>query len=232
MGKIILIRHGKAGFGESDYDQLSKMGEYQAEVTGQFFKQAKIHPAAIYSGKLKRQRKTADIVKQHANFSADIMSDKIFNEYDYQGIIDNHLPDLLTDDPAIAKDVDKAFTDFPTFERIFSALLERWVSKEYDSKEIESFDSYINRIICGIESIAEKQKSDDIALVFTSGGLIAVSMHLILGLPPITALKLGWTIYNCSITSFYVSDKNYRLETFNSVGHLQMNGRDGIVSMI
>jgi broad specificity phosphatase PhoE len=232
MGKIILIRHGKAGFGESDYDQLSKMGEYQAQVTGRFFKQAKIHPTAIYSGNLKRQQKTADIVKQNAKIADDIIFDKIFNEYDYQGIIDNLLPGLMTDDPSIAKDVDKAFSDFATFERIFSALLERWLSNKYDSKDLESFESYMSRVISGIESIAEKQNSKDIAFVFTSGGLIAVSMHLILGLPPIEALKLGWTIYNCSITSFYVSGKNYRLETFNSVGHLQMNCRDGIVSKI
>jgi len=232
MGKIILIRHGKAGFGESDYDQLSEMGEYQAQVTGQFFKQANVHPTAIYSGSLKRQKRTAEIAHKHADFVSEIIYDPIYNEYDYQGIIDCHIPGLLAENPSLAKDIDSAFTDYPTYERIFSALLERWISKKYDSNGIESFESYTNRVIQGIDRIAENQKNEDIALVFTSGGLIALSMHLILGLQPIPALKLGWTIYNCSITSFYASNKKYRLETFNSVGHLEMNHRDGIVTMI
>jgi len=232
MGKIILIRHGQAGFGQSDYDQLSEMGEYQAETTGYFIKQTKLKPTAIYAGTLKRQQKTAEIVKQHAGFDTDIIHDPMYNEYNYQGIIDCHLPGLIADNPSIETDIERAFSDFPTFERIFSALLGRWISKDYDSSGIESFESYTKRVIQGIDTIAEKQQKDDIAFVFTSGGLIALSMHFLLGLTPITALKLGWSIYNCSLTSFYASGKNYRLETFNSVGHLEMNDKDGIVSLI
>jgi len=232
MGKIILIRHGKAGFGESDYDQLSDVGEYQALVTGQFLKQANIQPTRIFSGTLKRQKSTAEIACKNAGFLSEIKTDSIYNEYDYQGIIDILLPGLIAENPSISNDIDKAFSDYPTFERIFSLLLERWISKKYDANGLESFESYTNRVIKGIDRIAVNQKKDDIALVFTSGGLIAVSMHLILGLPPISALKLGWSIYNCAITSFYVSNKKYRLETFNSVAHLQVNSRGDIITMI
>ena len=232
MGKIILIRHGQAGFGQSNYDQLSDMGEYQAKTTGQFMKQTRLKPTAIYSGTLKRQQRTSEIVKQHAEFHNDICYDPMYNEYDYQGIIDCHLPGLIADDPSIETQIGNAFSDFPTFERIFSALIERWISKGDDSNEIESFESYTKRVIQGIHTIAEKQKKEDIVIVFTSAGLIAISMHLILGLTPISSLKLGWTIYNCSLTSFYASNNNYRLETFNSVGHLEMSAKDGIVSVI
>jgi broad specificity phosphatase PhoE len=232
MGKIILIRHGKAGFGESDYDQLSEMGEYQAQVTGQFLKQADIYPTAIYSGTLKRQIRTAEIVNKHAGFLSEIQYDPVYNEYNHQSIIDRHLPGLLEENPSMAEDIEKAFSDYPTFERIFFAVLERWISEKDDSNGIESFESYTNRVIQGIECIAENQSKEDIALVYTSGGFIAVSMHLILGIPPISALKFGWIIYNCSITSFYASNKQYRLETFNSVGHLQNNRKEGIVSII
>jgi broad specificity phosphatase PhoE len=232
MGKILLIRHGKAGFGENDYDQLSDVGKYQAQITGHFFKQADIQPTRIYSGTLKRQKSTAEIACVHAGFSSEIQMDSIYNEYDYQGIIDCLLPGLIADNPSINDDLNKAFSDYPTFERIFSMLLTRWISKAYDSNDIESFDAYTRRVIQGIDHIADNTNDDDITLVFTSGGLIAVSLHLILSIPPISALKLGWSIYNCSITSFYASNQKYRLETFNSVAHLQMNSRDGIVTLI
>jgi broad specificity phosphatase PhoE len=232
MGKIILIRHGKAGFGESEYDQLSEMGEYQAQVTGQFLKQAGIHPTTLFSGSLKRQTRTAEIACEHAGFVPEIIIDSIFNEYDYQGIIDHFLPELLTDQPSLANEIEKAFSDNTTFESIFSQLLNRWISSKNQTGGIESFESYINRVMQGMNRIAEKQNNDDTAIVFTSGGLIAVSMHMILGLTPAKALTLGWLIYNCSITSFYVSDKKYRLETFNSVGHLEMDARDGVVTKI
>jgi len=232
MGKIILIRHGKAGFLETDYDQLSDLGEYQAQVTGNFFKQARIYPATIYSGSLIRQQRTAEIVKKNAGYNTETINDPTFNEFDYQGIIDCFLPELLTEKPSIAKDVDKALTDYSTFRRIFSELIECWIHKNDHTGNIESFESYTNRVIQGINAVTEKLNKDDIAIVFTSGGFIAVSMHLILGLSPISALTLAWNIYNCSITSFYHSNNKYCLETFNSVGHLEMDARDGIVTMI
>jgi len=232
MGKIILIRHGQASFGENDYDQLSDLGEYQSQVTGQFLNQANIQPTVVYSGNLKRQKSTAHIAMKYANFVSNIIVDPLFNEYDYKGIINCHLPGLLADDPSISKDIEHAFSDYPTFERIFSALLERWISKKEGSTEIETFKSYTNRVIQGMTKIADNQSAEDIALVFTSGGFIAVAMNYILELPTISALKLGWTIYNCSLTSFFVSNTKYRLETFNTVTHLEMDNKDGIVSII
>ncbi|ETR72514.1 MAG: phosphoglycerate mutase (PgaM) [Candidatus Magnetoglobus multicellularis str. Araruama] len=232
MGKIILIRHGKAGFGQDDYDQLSEMGKYQATITGQYIKQAKIEPTAIYSGSLKRQQETAEFAIEQAGLLSEIIVDPKYNEYDHQGIINCCLPDLLKDNPSMAKEVDKAFDDYPTFEHIFSKLLERWISNKFDSSELETFASYTNRVSKGLDMISKRQDKEDLAIVFTSGGWIAMSMHYILNIPPVTALKLGWTIYNCSMTSFHSTQNEYRLETFNTVTHLEMDGRDGIITII
>jgi len=232
MGKIVLIRHGQASFGQPVYDQLSETGKYQAEVTGCYFEQAKIKPTAIYSGTLKRQKETARIVVQHAGLKSEIIEDQIYNEYFYQAIIDSQLPGLLESDPTVSEDVDKAFTDLQAFQRVFSKLLKRWVSGNYDAEGVETFKSYTKRMIDGINAIASKQDNDDIAVVFTSGGFIAMSMHLILGIQDTEALKLGWQIYNCSLTSFYCNDNSFQLETFNSIGHLEMDASPGILSHI
>ncbi|KPA17263.1 Phosphoglycerate mutase domain protein [Candidatus Magnetomorum sp. HK-1] len=232
MGKIILIRHGQASFGQQDYDQLSETGKYQAKVTGCYFKQAKIHPTTLYSGTLKRQQETAEIIKLHAGFKPKIKVDPIYNEYFYQAIIDSQLPGLIESDPTVTEDVDNAFTDLQAFRRVFSKLLKRWVSGKYDSKGVETFEAYTQRMINGINSIAREQDQNDIAIVFTSGGFIAMSMHLILGLHDVEALKLGWQIYNCSLTSFFCNNSSFQLDTFNSVGHLEMDASPGILSYI
>jgi broad specificity phosphatase PhoE len=36
MASIYLIRHGQASFGSANYDQLSTLGQRQADVTGEF----------------------------------------------------------------------------------------------------------------------------------------------------------------------------------------------------
>jgi len=231
MGKIILVRHGKAGFGQDDYDQLSKTGKYQAMVTGRYFQKAKIMPTSVYSGTLKRQKETAEIAKSYAGFSMPIQSDPIYNEYDYEGIIDTYLPALIAENAAITSDIANAFTDYSIFERVFNKLLKRWVSEKNPSEPLESFAVYTRRVIQGIENISQNQNKDDIAIVFTSGGLIAMSMHLLLGLTPVEALKLGWVIYNCSVTSFIFVKESYQLQTFNAVTHLELED-DGLVTII
>ena len=59
MASIYLIRHGQASFGAEDYDQLSTLGCRQAEVTGQYLRDAGIRLDAVYSGDLSRQQETA-----------------------------------------------------------------------------------------------------------------------------------------------------------------------------
>jgi broad specificity phosphatase PhoE len=231
MGKIILIRHGKASFGKSDYDQLSDMGKYQAQVTGQYLRHAKITPTAIYSGTMKRQIETAEIAKKSGSLNIPVTINPFFDEYDYQAIIQSHLDDLIASDPTVSEDIDKAFNDLYAFRRIFSKLLERWISGKYDKDGYETFKSYIQRVHQGIDLIRH-QRENDIVLVFTSGGFISVSMHLIQGLPPEEALKLGWKIYNCSVTSFFCIKKEYQLDMFNSAGHLEMDQTEGILTYI
>jgi len=232
MGKIILIRHGKASFGESDYDQLSKMGKYQAKVTGLYLKKAQIIPTAIYSGTMKRQQETAEIAKKYGLLSPSVQINPFFNEYDYQAIIDSHLDGLIASDPSVSTDLENAFNDIKTFRNVFSKLLERWVSGKYNIDGNETFNDYLQRINSGIHYIMQNQDEKDIALVFTSGGFISTSMHLILGLQPLEALKLGWRIYNCSVTSFFCLNTDYQLDAFNSAGHLEMDGTEGVLSYI
>ncbi len=43
MASLYLIRHGQASFGSDNYDQLSPLGQRQADVSGRFFCDTKLH---------------------------------------------------------------------------------------------------------------------------------------------------------------------------------------------
>ena len=60
MASLYLIRHGQASFGSANYDQLSPLGQRQADVSGQFFADVGLYFADAVSGDLSRQRETGE----------------------------------------------------------------------------------------------------------------------------------------------------------------------------
>ena len=52
MASIYLVRHGQASFGAANYDQLSTLGQRQADLTGEFFARVGLSFDAAYAGSL------------------------------------------------------------------------------------------------------------------------------------------------------------------------------------
>lgn len=59
MSTLTLVRHGQASFDSHHYDQLSALGQRQAQATGAYFKARGEAFTAVYSGPRERQRQTA-----------------------------------------------------------------------------------------------------------------------------------------------------------------------------
>ena len=62
MASLYLIRHGQASFGSDHYDQLSSLGQRQADISGRYFTDVGLHFAQAVSGDLSRQRETGERV--------------------------------------------------------------------------------------------------------------------------------------------------------------------------
>jgi len=213
VGRIILIRHGQASFGSSDYDLLSELGKKQADITGRFFAKAGIHFDAAYSGTLKRQKQTAEIVLN--SISAQI-SDS-FDEYDFMAIIRSQLPDLL------GKESDQILINDAVFDKYFGKMMKRWASGVDDKPGVETFSHFTQRVINGIKTAAADNPGKTTA-IFTSGGVIGMALHAVLNIAPWEAFKSAWYIPNCSISSIVFNEKGLKLETFNSMAHLNVKG--------
>jgi phosphohistidine phosphatase SixA len=64
MSTLILVRHGQASFGASDYDRLSETGVRQSELPGIYWAGRGPSFDAAYSGAQQRQQQTQQIVRQ------------------------------------------------------------------------------------------------------------------------------------------------------------------------
>ena len=213
VGRIILIRHGQASFGASDYDLLSELGKKQAEITGRFFAKAGIHFDAAYSGTLKRQKQTAEIVLN----SISVQISDAFDEYDFMAIIRSQLPDLL------GKESDQILINDAVFDKYFGKMMKRWASGVDDKPGVETFSHFTQRVINGIKTAAADNPGKTTA-IFTSGGVIGMALHAVLNIAPWEAFKSAWYIPNCSISSIVFNEKGLKLETFNSMAHLNVKG--------
>ena len=64
MGRLVLVRHGQASYGQADYDRLSPTGEQQARALGPTL--AGLGLDALFVGPLRRQQQTAAFARETA----------------------------------------------------------------------------------------------------------------------------------------------------------------------
>ena len=59
MAQLLLVRHGQASFGASDYDKLSDLGVEQSRALGQFWARCDLPIDNMIAGSMRRHRETA-----------------------------------------------------------------------------------------------------------------------------------------------------------------------------
>lgn len=221
MSIIWLIRHGQASFGTSDYDRLSEIGIRQSEITGGFFKHTGVNFDSLYSGKMKRQIDTAKYALSTMESEKEAIVKASFDEYDFKSIIDSQLPGLIENDPSVSDDLQNIFNDNKSFQRVFSKIMERWISGKYDVENVERYLDYKLRVKTGLFQIAEENHARSTIAVFTSAGVASLVMQLALNLSDHEAMELGWQIMNGSVSKFKYSNGRLSLLIFNQLLHLE-----------
>jgi broad specificity phosphatase PhoE len=239
--KLWFVRHGQASFGKEDYDCLSPVGIQQSRVLGEYFKSSGLDFDALYSGEMKRQRDTADLIidkQPHPSLPLPTILSE-FNEYDFMSIFHDLLPGVMDELGLPANTHDNIQTDRHSFQKLFNIIYTRWVAGNHNSADIESYRQYISRIQKGLLKVVENSQSGQNIGIFTSGGVINAVMQMALGLSDEMATALGWRIRNASV-SLFTTHKNktteqgsrheYRLMTFNSTAHLDLQGDPALIT--
>jgi broad specificity phosphatase PhoE len=237
MSHIVLVRHGQASFLGADYDKLSANGEAQAKLLGEYWSRRATVFASAYSGPRVRQRETARIVADaYRAAGADFPEPKImseFDEYQAEAVLRECLPQLLQVDPAIremrlayenAKSTGDSLDRRKTFQKLFEAVIAKWVAGEVTAPGIESWSDFCLRVERGLAEVVRATPSAATAVIFTSAGPIGAAMRRALHLSAENMLQVTWASLNASFSTFLASGERFSLGAFNAYPHLDGDG--------
>ena len=225
MSVLLLVRHGQASWGEADYDRLSQTGVRQSETLGASLAARGVEPALVVRGSMRRHRETADAARSGAGWSADVVQDGDWDEFDHLSTLDGSvLFEHLEGEP----DDDRV--------RRFNASIDRWASGRHDDEYAETFAAYSGRhddeyaeTFAAFQARVEAACARTIdglgpretAVIFTSGGPVAWTAARLIGGGPAVWASLSRVVVNTSATKVLVGSRGTSLVSFNEHAHLE-----------
>lgn len=223
MAGIYLVRHGQASFGSADYDQLSPLGVEQSGILGAELRERLANPVS-WSGTLRRHQQTAEACLQAANWPAECVEDAGLNEFDHLNVIQVMRPEWQ-DRQVMVTDLSKAPVPRKAFQDAFETAVKRWISGRFDDEYNESWPAFKTRVLDAFQRVQNALGKGQDALVFTSGGPIAVICGELLGLDVRHSFRLNEVLVNTGVTHLLSSSQRVSLSYFNNFSHLETRGK-------
>jgi broad specificity phosphatase PhoE len=213
MGVLLLLRHGQASLGATNYDRLSETGRRQARMAGERLATADLTFEHVVCGSLVRQRDTALAALDALGRGVDRLAvDARLDEYDHVGVLAAHTSSVSFQASAGAE-----------ANRLLQPALEeaiaRWAAD--DGEYAERHDEFTGRTLAVVSELLDRPGS---TLAVTSGGVIAVVCAHVLGLPLDQWPALARVLVNGSITKILRGRAGAtHLSTFNDHAHLEVD---------
>lgn len=203
-------------------------GVHQARVLGDHLVRLNLSFDAIYFGEMDRHQKTAqqvmDAQKEKGLPVPEPILDPAFNEYDSESIWDAQIEQLLEKEPDILSEIDKDPKNNRAFQKVFSRVVNRWVSGNYDRTGDATWKDFKQTVTTGLQSVMEKQGSSKTIGIFTSAGPICIGVGIGLELSDLKTIEISSQIMNASVSVVRYGGGNYSLDRFNDISHLQLSG--------
>ena len=210
-----MVRHGQATPFEEITDRLSPLGETQARKLADFWIRNGATFDEVYTGSLNRQRRTAELVREaftaHGLAWPETQVAPELNEYDAESLVKRFASQFEYGE---GPDRNRRF------QKMFEALMNRWITGELDSPDVESWHNFRARVQRGLRRITKGGVSGRRVVAFTSGGPIGVAVQIALDAPDRMGLEVNWRVRNCSLTEFVFSGERLSLDSFNGTPHL------------
>ena len=211
MGTLYLVRHGQASFGADDYDQLSALGQRQAQRLGAYFQEKGLQFDAVLMGTLRRHAQTWEGIAKGAGIQhlQPVLWPGL-NEYDSAAVIHAIHPYPL-EKPDTPERYRHHF-------RLLRDGLTQWMNGVVSPHGMPAYDDFRHGVVSVLDHV-RTQHSGNVLLV-SSGGPIATAVGHVLGTTPETTIALNMRIRNAALTEFVFTPKRHMLLTFNTLPHL------------
>lgn len=231
MALLTLVRHGQASFLDNNYDKLSKLGQRQARILGEYWLETGAKFDQVYYGPACRHLGTGETVAQVYRQAGAEWPDPVtvgeLDEYPGVEVMRSFLPGLMErheDIRALETEFREASDQgaaMRIYDRLYQRITRMWVEGEVGSPDVESWKSFCDRVDRAIARIRENAGKNGHIAVFTSGGVIAATARIALDLSPQRTLELSWTSRNASYSEFLFSRDRFSLSSFNNHPHLE-----------
>ena len=239
MGTLYLVRHGQASFGADDYDVLSPLGHRQSARLGEYFRGKGLRFEAALTGTLNRQVQTFSGICEGMGvaFASSSQADSPLDGPLAAGALPHRLwPGLNEYDSAAVigaiHPYPLARPDTPELYRHHFRLLKdglaQWMAGVVSPRGMLDYNGFVAGITGALEHVRTHYRGD--VLLVSSGGPIATAVGHVLGTSPEAMIELNLGIRNCSVTEFSFSPRRHRLQTFNTLPHLDAPEYSGWVT--
>lgn len=215
MGTLYLVRHGQASFGAADYDQLSELGQRQAERLGRYWAERGLRFDAVITGTLRRHAQTWAGIAQGAGLSLEPLPWTGLNEYDSEAVIRAVLPGQRVADLGDPHSPEGYRAHF----RLLRDGLAQWMAGTVSPQGMPGYPDFVHGITSALDHVRAHHAGQKVLLV-SSGGPIATAVGHVLGLSPDATIDLNMRIRNSAVTEFVFSPKRHTLLTYNTLPHL------------
>lgn len=203
MGALYLVRHGQASFGSANYDELSPQGIEQSRQLGYAWDATEWLPTVAVSGSMQRHHDTALNALAMAGQDAGYDVDHGWDEFDHE---------------AIMRAAGPAPADPREFQAAFVAATRAWAAGS--EGDYETYEAFTARVLEAFDRLAKRTGKGETAVVFTSGGPIAIVVgHLLTGDTSLWP-AVNSVIINASVTKVVTGRAGRSLLSFNEHGHL------------
>ena len=215
MGTLYLVRHGQASFGADDYDQLSDLGQRQAERLGRYWAERGLRFDAVLTGSLKRHAQTWQGIARGAGLDLAPLVWPGLNEYDSEAVIRAVLPSgrsASLGDPHTPEGYRAHF-------RLLRDGLAQWMAGTVSPEGMPDYTAFVHGVSSALDHVRAHHAGQNVLMV-TSGGPISTAVGHVLGLSPDATIELNMRIRNSAVTEFVFSPKRHTLLTYNTLPHL------------
>ncbi len=233
MNSLYFVRHGQAGTRDA-YDMLSPLGRRQARLLGEYLVSQKIEFMAAYTGRMLRQRQTADEVRA-AYIEAgapfpEITVESGWSEFDLAHIYREIGPQLCEQDQAFRSQYEALREDVRAsagdpeaavhrrWRPCDTQVVDAWISGKYRCSG-ESWEEFRARIMsCRVAG--NGLSPDGNVALFTSATPTAIWAGMALDILDQRVRALAGVLHNASYTVLRQRAEQLQLFMFNAVPHL------------